>query len=137
MLIEGIPTYKTYTQMPGYDLVATDPEKGTSARIQVKSRWASDSDESFPLKSDRADFVVFVMLNRGNRFGSKVIAKSSPKMFVFPMSVALSARRQDGWSKVQTRKIEQRDSYLENWELVRSFLTQTTPSSPNGLDSMT
>ena len=30
LLINGIPTYKTYSNMPGYDLVATNPEKNTS-----------------------------------------------------------------------------------------------------------
>ena len=38
LLIRGINTYKTYTNMPGYDLVATRPAKNTSVRIQVKSR---------------------------------------------------------------------------------------------------
>jgi len=39
LLIHRIAAYKTYTNMPGYDLVATHPEKNTSAKIQVKSRW--------------------------------------------------------------------------------------------------
>ena len=29
-LIEGIPAYKTYTNMPGYDLVATWPDTNRS-----------------------------------------------------------------------------------------------------------
>ena len=123
LLIEGIPAYKTYTQMPGYDLVAVNPEAGTSARIQVKSRWASDSDHGFPLKNLDADFVVFVLLNRGNRFGSKIIAKQAPEIFVFPMDVVSAIRRDDGWNKVMTKKIPERDRYRENWDLVRDFLT--------------
>ena len=123
LLIEGIPAYKTYTQMPGYDLVAVNPEAGTSARIQVKSRWASDSDQGFPLKNLDADFVVFVHLNRGNRFGTKFIAKQSPEIFVFPIDVVAAVRRDDGWRKVMTKKIPERDNYRENWDLVRVFLT--------------
>ena len=38
LLPHKIPTYKTYTNMPGYDLVSTNPGCNTSARIQVKSR---------------------------------------------------------------------------------------------------
>jgi hypothetical protein len=122
LLIEGIPTYKTYTQMPGYDLVAVNPEKGTSARIQVKSRWATDSDHGFPMKNADADFVVFVMLNRGNRLAGREGGKKSPEIFVFPTSVALAARRQDGWMKVMTKKIHEREFYRENWGQVREFL---------------
>jgi hypothetical protein len=122
LLIDGIPAYKTYTQMPGYDLVAVNPELGTSARIQVKSRWASDSDHGFPLKNLDADFVVFVLLNRGNRYRSKEIVKQAPEMFVFPMEVVASVRRDDGWHKVMTKRIVNRDDYRENWDLVRHFL---------------
>lgn len=122
LLIEGIPTYKTYTQMPGYDLVAMNPEKGTLARIQVKSRWASDTDHAFPMKNSDADFVVFVMLNRGNRVKAGTGGKRSPDIFVFPMSIALTVRREDGWKKVMTRKIAERETYRENWELIKTFL---------------
>ena len=34
-LIHKIAAYKTYTNMPGYDLVATNPDQNTSAKIQV------------------------------------------------------------------------------------------------------
>src|SRR5690606_34596974 len=34
LLIEGIYTTKAYTRYPGYDLVAADPNNGTSCRIQ-------------------------------------------------------------------------------------------------------
>lgn len=124
LLIEGIPAYKTYTQMPGYDLIAVNPEKGTAARIQVKSRWASDSDQSFPLKSVDADFVVFVLLNRGNKYRMRETAKKAPEIFVFPMETAISVRRDSGWNKVMTKKITDRDGYRENWELVRAFLAE-------------
>ena len=33
LLLNGIPSYKTYTNMPGYDLVATSPENNTSVMI--------------------------------------------------------------------------------------------------------
>ena len=38
LLIQRIPAYKTYTNLPGYDLVATWPDTNRIARIQVKSR---------------------------------------------------------------------------------------------------
>src|SRR5437762_7551837 len=67
LLIEGIPAYKTYTNQGGYDLVAVWPETNRSARIQVKSRWATDAN-SFLIKRFDCDFVVLVRLNRGYRF---------------------------------------------------------------------
>mgnify|MGYP006301993523 CR=1 FL=1 len=33
-LLEKITTFKTYTDFPGYDLIATSAENNTSARIQ-------------------------------------------------------------------------------------------------------
>ena len=50
LLIEGIASYKAYINFPGYDLTAVNPETKRVARIQVKSRWATDYDTSFPLK---------------------------------------------------------------------------------------
>lgn len=124
LLIEGIPTYKTYTQMPGYDLVAVNPECGKSTRIQVKSRWASDSDQGFPMKNTDTDFVVFVMLNRGNRLRSHSDGKKPPDIFVFPIATVLGVRREDGWKKVMTRKIPDREIYRERWDLIRAHLSQ-------------
>jgi hypothetical protein len=50
LLVARIPTYKTYTNMPGYDLVATNPDTNRAARIQVKSRWRTGAPVSFPVK---------------------------------------------------------------------------------------
>jgi hypothetical protein len=71
LLIEGVPTFKTYTQMAGYDLVATDPERGTSVKIQVKCRWATDGDGGFLIKNFNTDFVVLALLNRGYRYSKR------------------------------------------------------------------
>jgi len=68
LLIHRIASYKTYTNMPGYDLVATHPEKNTSARIQVKSRWRTGA-PGFLIKNFDCDFVVVVKLNRGKKTG--------------------------------------------------------------------
>lgn len=42
LLIEGISCYKAYVNFPGYDLTAVNPESRKIARIQVKSRWATN-----------------------------------------------------------------------------------------------
>jgi hypothetical protein len=53
LLVEGIQASKAYTNFPGYDLVAVNPDRGLSCRIQVRSRWATDFDGGFPIKELR------------------------------------------------------------------------------------
>lgn len=69
LLIHRIASYKTYTNMPGYDLVATHPENNASARIQVKSRWRTGA-PGFLINNFNCDFVVVVKLNRGKKDGT-------------------------------------------------------------------
>src|SRR5260370_39431776 len=54
LLIEGIAAYKTYTNMPGYDLIATYPANHRAARIQVKSRWRTTA-TGFLIRSFECD----------------------------------------------------------------------------------
>ena len=82
------------------------------------------------MKNTDADFVVFVLLNRGNRLRSREGGKKAPEVFVFPMSTALAARNNNGWNKVMTKKIEDREKYRENWELIQEFLSQPGESRP-------
>lgn len=51
LLIEGISAYKVYVNFPGYDLTAVNPETRKVARLQVKSRWATNYDKSFPMRT--------------------------------------------------------------------------------------
>jgi hypothetical protein len=72
----------------------TDPDK-CSARIQVKSRWATNYDRSFPIKNYDCDFVVHVALNRGYRFGRKPKVGDSgvkdPEFYIFPVALVKAA----------------------------------------------
>ena len=126
MLIEGIFTYKTYINFPGYDLTSVNPETKKIARIQVKSRWATDYDHSFPLKNLDCDFVVHLALNRGFRFGKKNnikdIAVRSPDFYIFPIEIMKQVRREDKWKKVPIKKIENLEYYKDNWSLIQDFL---------------
>ncbi|HBC45626.1 MAG TPA: hypothetical protein DCZ43_01130, partial [candidate division Zixibacteria bacterium] len=64
LLIRKIAAYQTYTNMPGYDIIAVNPEKNTSARIQVKCRWET-TPPHFLINNIDCDFVIAVKLNRG------------------------------------------------------------------------
>ena len=119
-LINRIPTYKTYTNMPGYDLVATNPEKNISAKIQVKSRWATRA-AGFPIKNFDCDFVVVALLNRGSKDGKRKVLPL--EYFVFPVEIVISACHTDSsWSKVLLKDIDNLEEYRENWHIVSQFL---------------
>jgi hypothetical protein len=119
MLIQRIPTYKTYTNMPGYDLVATNPEKNTSARIQVKSRWETGS-SGFPIKNYECDFVVAAFLNRGSKTGKKKV--KDPIFYVLPIEVIVDSPRSETWNKFYLRYLTDPDIYRDNWTLISTFL---------------
>ena len=119
LLIQGIPTYKTYTNMPGYDLVATNPDKNRAARIQVKSRWKTKA-EGFIIKNFDCDFVVVVKLNRGAKNGTQDVLP--PEYYVFPVGVAQALPRTEGWGKVSFKDIPNLESYRDCWGPIRTFL---------------
>ncbi len=126
-LIAGISCFKAYVNFPSYDLVAVNPEKSRTARIQVKSRWATNYDKSFPIRNFDCDFVVHVALNRGFRFGrlrkEGEIDVKAPEVYVFPTDVVQKALvSQGGWGKVTITKIERYLDYIDNWKLISDFL---------------
>lgn len=125
LLIEGIESYKTYINYPGYDLVAINPKSKKSAKIQVKSRWATDYDFSFPIKNFDCDFVVHVALNRGIRFNKKKTNEdilNQPIIYIFPLELVKSVRKNDEWGKVNIKKIINYEYYINNWYLIKDFL---------------
>ncbi len=128
LLLERIPAYKTYANMPGYDLVATNPELNTSAKVQVKSRWRTGA-PGFPIRNFACDFVVFCRLNRGSKAGSGQVRP--PEYFVFPAGVVRGVwNEHDPWGKVYLRDIDDVDAYRDRWDLVREFLQLPAAAQP-------
>jgi len=118
--------------MPGYDLVSTDPEKNTSARIQVKSRWATDFDGGFLISNFECDFVVFVALNRGYRHAKAKrlqqgeTGRKPPDFYVFPTEIARQAIYvKSSWGKAFLNAIPGVSSYRDNWKLIGDFLSRS------------
>jgi hypothetical protein len=135
LLVEGVQATKAYTNFPGYDLVAVNPELGLSSRVQVKSRWATDFDGGFPIRSFECDFVVFVALNRGYRYRRKASAsdegRRSPEVYVFPVEVVRDAQRPTStWGKVFLPHIDDVERYLDNWGLIKKRL-KLSPARPS------
>ncbi len=125
LLILGVPTYKTYTNMPGYDLVATNPEKNKSVRIQVKSRYQTNWD-GFIIKNLDADFVVLVTLNRGipgssnKRVGIDI---KEPDFYIFPIEYVLEIRdKENSWGKITKARMIEFEHYRNKWDLIEMKL---------------
>lgn len=125
LLIHRIASYKTYTNMPGYDLVATNPERNKSAKVQVKSRWRTGA-PGFIIKSFDCDFVVVVKLNRGKKGGGGEI--KPPEYFVLPADVVESAPRSEDWGRVDFKNIPNLEEYRDNWDAIATFLASSEAS---------
>lgn len=121
MLVQRIPTYKTYTNMPGYDLVATNPDTNRSARIQVKSRWRTGA-PGFLISNFECEFVVVVRLNRGRKGGGGTVLP--PEFFVFPVEAVQAVHRPGTWSKVFFKDFHDLEPYRDNWALIEAFLAK-------------
>jgi hypothetical protein len=127
LLIEGIACYKSYVNYPGFDLMAVNYKTGKSARIQVKSRWATDYDKSFPIKNFDCDFVAHVALNRGIRFTmtKKTISETikNPEYYIFPVNIIKAAQNpKSKWGKVRITNVPNYQKYKNNWKLITDFL---------------
>jgi hypothetical protein len=135
LLIQGIPTHKTYTNMPGYDLVATNPEKNSSVRIQVKSRYQTNWD-GFIINNMAADFVVLVTLNRGipnrkKKFPEEVNVRE-PNFYVFPIEYILKIRDEgNSWGRITKKRMIEFERYENRWDLIKNKLSEM--DNPNQL----
>jgi hypothetical protein len=125
LLLEVIPAFKSYTNFPGYDLIATDTANNTSARIQVKSRYRTDWD-GFIIKNFDCDFVVLVTLNRGYTNGPKRNGDTGlkdPEFYIMPISYILKVRDpNNNWGKITRNCLEEIASYKDSWNTIRDFL---------------
>jgi hypothetical protein len=124
LLLERIPTYKSYVNYPGYDLVAVNPERNTSARIQVKSRYRTDWD-GFIINNFECDFVVFVTLNRGYAKAKKNgdTGIREPEFYVLPVAYVSKVRDpKNAWGKIVKNRLVGIGEFQNRWGAIRDFL---------------
>lgn len=124
LLLERVPTYKSYVNYPGYDLVAVNPDKNTSAKIHVKSRYRTDWD-GFIINNFECDFVVFVTLNRGfakvKRNGENGVKE--PEFYILPISYVKKVRDpENAWGKIVRNRLKGIEQYQNRWEKIKEFL---------------
>ncbi len=113
----NILTYKAPPNNRGYDLICIHPapeEVKRAVRIQVKSRYATDSDRSLDV-NDRTfeafDFLVAVFLNVGyylqNRTGSPIEGRRPPEFYTFPVKfVRTHCDRRSSRQKLRTKNLD-------------------------------
>ena len=94
--------------MPGYDLVATWPETNRSARIQVKSRWATDARHVL-VKNRNFDVLVIAELNRGylKSAAKRALPPQEPEYYVLTREEAegLLVDRNTSWPRFPGMRI--------------------------------
>lgn len=130
LLIRGVHATKAYTQFPGWDLLATNPDTGRTCRVQVKARLRTDYGRAFPIKNFDAEFVVHVALNRGylrRRASGTDTGERSVEFYVLPMAVVQAAcQGATKWgtsSKVYMRTtIPDWEQYRDAWGLIAASL---------------
>ncbi len=122
VLIANIECYKAYTNYPGYDLVATNSPTGRIARIQVKSRWATNRAGFFSISNLDCDFVVHVALNMGERRAGETLSRKrgDTDYYVFPREIVAEYRTPS--HKLNIRNVPDLESYRDAWSLIVSYL---------------
>ena len=131
LLLHEIQTYKTYVNFEGYDLVSVNPDKGKSAKIQVKSKNFVN-DFSFylnPVEKDQPDFYVFChtsVYHYVNKVAQLVEDKNTkPRFFIMDYKSVQKYKSTDkqgsDYIKLKT-SVPNYEFYEENWKLIKNFL---------------
>lgn len=128
LLLSRIPAFKAYVNFPGYDLIATNADNNSSARLQVKSRYRTDWD-GFIIKNLNCDFLIFVALNRGYGAPKKNgdLGIAPPDFYVLPIEWIESVRDPDNaWGKIIKKRLAGIEVFKDRWDLISSYLAKKT-----------
>jgi len=121
LLLNRISAFKAYVNFPGYDLIATDADNNSMARLQVKSRYRTDWD-GFIIKNYDCDFVIFVTLNRGNE-NNRNVGKSDPDYYVLPVLWVWEVHDPNNkWGKIGKKRLVGIEDYKDRWDLISTHL---------------
>jgi hypothetical protein len=124
LLLNRISAFKAYVNFPGYDLIATNADNNSSARLQVKSRFRTDWD-GFIINNRNCDFVIFVALNRGygtpKKNGDSGIMP--PDFYILPITWVESVRDPaNTWGKITKNRLAGITEYKDRWDLISAHL---------------
>ncbi|HCR70959.1 MAG TPA: hypothetical protein DIW23_05915 [Anaerolineae bacterium] len=128
LMRRNIMTYKAPPNNAGYDLICIhpDPRHKSSNKekervlIQVKSRYQTDSNMSFPIKESSLnafDFLVVTFLNIGNFYGKNVglDGMAEPVFYTLPNEfIKLHHNKSTSWQKVSLKKVKNEIEIYKN-----------------------
>ena len=128
LMRRNILSYKAPPYNEGYDLICIHPDprrkpkkgKLPQARVQVKSRYATDCDRGFPVKEeslDAFDFLVIAFLNIGKFYGRNdglTGARDVDLYTLTPRLVRKYRSKTSTWGKVHLRGHEEELAPLKN-----------------------
>ena len=116
LMRRNILAYKAPPNNEGYDLICIhpDPKKVTKQiRIQVKSRYQSDSNRDVPITRrafEAFDYIILVFLNIGYFYRRKPVREGveEPELYVLPRDVVEKHHyvSNAGWEKLLTANLE-------------------------------
>jgi hypothetical protein len=142
LMRRNILAYKAPPNNEGYDLVCIhpDPRRVTKQiRVQVKSRYQTDSDRGFPIKDksfDGVDYVVVAFLNIGYFYSDGTPAREGlqvPEFFTLPIQFVRRHHRKvaSGFDRVRTRNLNLQP-YLndQGFDLIAKDLRIPYPDRP-------
>lgn len=144
LMRRNILTYKAPEGNEGYDLICIHPEprykpKGNERaqiRVQVKSRYATDCDRSFPIKQralDAFDFLVVVFLNIGKFYGAHDGSSGSdaPEFYTLTREVISQCHDVSSvWQRVRLKSLQAEIEPFKNeagFELIAEALGVPRP----------
>src|SRR5688572_10470884 len=114
LMRRNVLTYKAPPNNEGYDLICLHPnprEAKRQLRVQVKSRYQTDSNHGFPLKGrslDAFDYVVMVFQNIGYFYSKRRLRAGArdPEFYTLPVAFVKKhhPRQGKGWEVFRANK---------------------------------